>query len=272
MGRAQFGARLRLLREDARLTGREMAARLGWAQSKVSRLEHGRQTATADDMAAWVDAVGGGPALRDDLMADLQAMRFEYASWQRQLRAGIAKRQKENVPLERSALLLRSFAPQMIPGLLQTPDYARHVFGRLVSLHGTPNDIEAGVRERLRRQEVLYEGSKRFRFLLTEAALRYRICPPSVLRGQLDRLLALTGLDNVELAALPFTTTLPVVPSHGFFMLDDKLVLVELTGAELAFRDTAEIALYADVFKRMWDAAEHGEAARVTVRNVMVEL
>lgn len=249
-----------------------MAARLGWAQSKVSRLEHGRQTATADDVTAWVHALGGPPATADNLIVDLQAVRFEYASWQRQLRAGIAKRQRENVPLERSALLLRSFAPQMIPGLLQTPDYARHVFGRLVSLHGTPNDIEAGVRERLRRQEVLYDGTKQFRFLLTEAALRYRICPPSVLRGQLDRLLGLAGLENVELAILPFTAMLPVVPSHGFFMFDDKLVLVELTGAELAFRDAAEVALYADVFKRLWDAAEGGEGAQAILRNAMVGL
>lgn len=240
-----------------------MARLLGCAPSKVSRLEHGRQTASADDVSAWVRAVGGPPALRDDLLTDLQAVRFEYATWQRQLRVGIAKRQRENVPLERSALLLRSFAPQMVPGLLQTAEYSRHVFGRLVSLHGTPNDIEAGVRERLRRQEVLYDHTKQFRFLLTEAALRYRICPPAVLRGQLDRLLGLMELENVHLAVLPFTAVLPVVPSHGFFMLDDKLVLVELTSAELAFRDPDEVALYADVFKRMWEVAELEDAAAI---------
>ncbi len=115
----------------------------------------------------------------------------------------------------------------------------------------------------------MYDHSKQFRFLLAEAALRYRICPPAVLRGQLDRLLGLRGLENVQLAVLPFTAVLPVVPSHGFFMLDDKLVLVELTSAELAFRDADEVALYADVFKRMWEAAEVGDRAAAVVRAAM---
>ncbi|MCA1672702.1 MAG: helix-turn-helix domain-containing protein, partial [Actinobacteria bacterium] len=56
-GRAQFGRRLRVLREDARLTGKDLADRLGWAQSKVSRLENGKQTATVEDVEAWAQAV-----------------------------------------------------------------------------------------------------------------------------------------------------------------------------------------------------------------------
>lgn len=60
-GREGFGNRLRALRLDAGLTGKELADRLGWAASKVSRLEHGRQTASADDVGAWVMACGGAP-------------------------------------------------------------------------------------------------------------------------------------------------------------------------------------------------------------------
>ncbi|MGH4015952.1 MAG: helix-turn-helix domain-containing protein [Pseudonocardiaceae bacterium] len=56
-GRAQFGRRLRVLREESRLTGKDLAARLGWAQSKVSRLENGKQTATLGDVEAWAQAV-----------------------------------------------------------------------------------------------------------------------------------------------------------------------------------------------------------------------
>jgi transcriptional regulator with XRE-family HTH domain len=249
------------LREDARLTGKELAVRLGWAPSKVSRIENGKQTATADDVVAWTAAVGAGNKTRDDLLADLRTVRFEYATWRRQLRSGIAQRQRANLPLEAEAELVRVFTPEMVPGLLQTAEYARHVFALLASLHHTPPDVESGVRTRLQRQQVLYEPDKHFQFLLTEAALRYRIAPPSVMRGQLDRLTTLAGLDTVNLAVLPFSTQLPVVTSHSFTMFDDKLVLVELTGAELAFRDRDEVALYSDAFERLWKAAETGTRA-----------
>jgi transcriptional regulator with XRE-family HTH domain len=235
-----------------------LAARLGWAQSKVSRIETGRQTATADDVIAWAGAIHISPDVRDDLVADLRAVRFEYATWKRQLRRGAAPRQRANLPLEARAGRVQVFTHEMVPGLLQTADYARYVFDRLARLHGTPNDVEDGVRVRMYRQRVLYDSAKRFRFLLTEASLRYRIAPVAVHRGQLDRLLNVIGVDTIDLAVIPFSQILPVVPSQGFTMFDDSLVLVEITGAELAFRDAAEIALYRDAFERLWEVGVGG--------------
>ena len=268
----QFGQRLRVLREDARLTGKDLAARLDWQQSKVSRLENGKQTATIEDVEAWVQAVRASTEQYDALVAELRAMRFEYATWKHQLRSGTARRQRANLPLEAKAALVRVFVPDMIPGLLQTAEYARHVFARLVHLHGIPNDVDEGVRTRMRRQQVLYDPAKRFRFLLTEAALRYRLCPPSVQRGQLDRLLAAAGLDTITLAIIPFTATLPVVPSHAFTMFDDTLVLVETIGAELAFRATEEKALYAEVFERLWKVGVQNDNATTLINKVIEEL
>ncbi|MGH3930771.1 MAG: helix-turn-helix domain-containing protein [Pseudonocardiaceae bacterium] len=271
-GRAQFGSRLRALREDARLTGKDLAARLGWHQSKVSRLENGKQTATIEDVEAWAQAVQASAEQVDVLIAELHGMRFEYATWKHQLRSGTARRQRANLPLEANAALVRVFVPDMVPGLLQTAEYARHVFARLVSLHGIPNDVDEGVRTRMRRQQVLYDPARRFRFLLTEAALRYRLGPPSVHRGQLDRLLAAAGLDTITLTIIPFTATLPVVPSHAFTMFDDTLVLVETIGAELAFRAAAEKALYAEVFERLWKVGVQNQKAATLINKVIEEL
>ncbi|HEU0088027.1 MAG TPA: helix-turn-helix transcriptional regulator [Pseudonocardiaceae bacterium] len=268
----QFGRRLRILREDARLTGKDLAARLGWAQSKVSRLENGKQTATLDDVEAWAQAVRASAEQRATLVAELRDMRFEYATWKYQLRSGTARRQRANLPLEANAALVRVFVPDMIPGLLQTAEYARHVFARLVNLHGIPNDIEEGVRTRMQRQQVLYDPTKRFRFLLTEAALHYRICPPSVLRGQLDRLSAAAGLNTITIAIIPFRATLPVVPSHAFTMFDDTLVLVETIGAELSFRASEERALYIDVFERLWKVGVQDHNATALINKVIEEL
>ena len=261
-----------MLREEARLTGKDLAARLGWAQSKVSRLENGKQTATIEDVEAWAQAVHASAEHYDTLVAELRGMRYEYAAWTHQLRSGTARRQRANLPLEADAALVRVFVPDMVPGLLQTAEYARHVFARLVNLHGIPNDVDEGVRTRMRRQQVLYDPAKHFRFLLTEAALHYRLCPPSVHRGQLDRPLAAAGMDTITLAIIPFTATLPVVASHAFTMFDDTLVLVETIGAELAFKATEEKALYADVFERLWKVGVQNHDAATLIDKVIKEL
>jgi len=129
-------------------------------------------------------------------------------------------------PRETTAATIRAFEADVVPGLLQTADYARHLLRRLVAFRGLPDDVERGVRARMVRQEVLYDPDKQLRFLLTEAALRYQPCPRATLRGQLDRLLAVFGLATVEVGILPFDLELPVVPSHGFWIFDDRLVLV----------------------------------------------
>lgn len=96
-----------------------------------------------------------------------------------------------------------------------------------ISRRSWPIPVEAAVRERLRRQELLYQSGRQFRFLLTEAALRARLCPAPVHRAQLDRLLVLAGLDTVELAVLPLSTELPKATTHSFEITDDRLILVE---------------------------------------------
>jgi len=265
--RAQFGSRLRQLREDSGLTGRGFAARVGWAASKVSRLEHGKQTATPHDVVAWAEAAGVPIQVQDELLAELRQMRFEYAAWRRQLRRGTAARQRAGISLDAGTQLVRAFEPDIIPGLLQTAEYARHILRHVVAFDGIPDDVEEGVRTRLRRQEILYDPGKQFRFLVAEAALRYRICPLPVLRGQLDRLIALPGLDNVELGILPLDADLPVLMLEGFWIYDERLVRVETLSAELTFREPYDIERYVRVFEMLWEVGVRSEgAAKLIVR------
>ena len=269
--REEFGARLRRFREDAGLNGKQLAARLSWPASKVSKIELGRQRPTPEEVITWLAATDGGDADADALLADLRSLRVESASWRRQLRRGHATRQRAGMALEHSATTIRAFEPAVIPGLLQTADYARHVLTRLAALHGLPPDVEPGVRVRMQRQQVLYEPGRRLRFLVTEATLRFRPCPTATLRGQLDRLLATAGLDTVDLAVLPFDGELPMTTSHGFWIFDRSLVLVETLSSELSLRDPDDIALYVRHFERLWDAALHDDAARRLITRVMPE-
>jgi len=262
---------LRRLREDADLSGKQLAELLEWPASKVSRLENGKQTATAADVRAWASATGVPAPMCDELVDDLRSLRVEYATWQRQLRGGFAPRQRVGRLLEEGTATVRNLQTAVVPGLLQTADYARAVFRGQALLHGQ-RDPEAAVHERLRRQEVLYRQGREFRFLVTEAALRMRLCPATVHRAQLDRLLVLAGLATVQVAVLPWSVELPMSPDHNFVLFDDRLVLIETTNAELAIRDADDIALYARLFELYWDAAAHGEQASALITRIALEL
>lgn len=197
---------------------------------------------------------------------------MEYLSWARLLRRGTTGRQRAVSPLDASTSLLQAFEPALIPGLLQTAEYARHVLHSIIALQDIPNDAREGVQARLDRQTMLYEPHKEFRFLITEAALRSRICPPPVLRAQLDRLLAITTLDNIELSVLPLTTQLPYPTLHGFWIYDDKLVLVDTVTAELALRDTDDITLYGRLYTLLWQTADHDDQALAIIHRILEEL
>jgi len=266
--REEFGARLRRLREDAGLNGKQLAAALSWPHSKISKIELGRQRPTVDEVTAWAEATGA-VADTEALLTDLRSLRVESAAWRRQLRGGHGVRQRASIGLEHAAMTIRAFEPGVVPGLLQTADYARQLLGRLAALHNLPTDVEQGVRLRMRRQEVLYEPGKQLRFLMTEAALRYRPCTAATLRGQLDRLLAISGLDTVELAVISFEAELPMSTSHGFWIFDERLVLVETLSSELSLRDVEDVELYIRHFERLWEVASRGEEARTVIGDVM---
>lgn len=267
----EFGARLRRLREDSGLNGKELAVALSWPHSKVSKIELGRQRPTADEVSAWVAATGAEEHLAD-LLIDLRSSRVESAPWRRQLRSGHAPRQRASIRLESTASLIRAFEPAVIPGLLQTADYARQFMTKHADLHQIDSVIEDGVRARMQRQQILYEPDKTLRFLVTEATLRYRPCTPATLRGQLDRLLAVSGLDTVELAVLPFAAELPMTTSHGFWIFDDRLVLVETLSSEMSLRDSEDVNLYVRHFERLWQSAAIGPDARTLLTTALRDL
>src|SRR5690348_2080173 len=97
--RNSLGARLHELRTEAGLTGRQLAQRLGWPQSKISKLENGKQTPAAAELTAWADAVGK-PDVAAELTGRLRGLETRYRSWKRQLAAGHRVRQEASVTEE----------------------------------------------------------------------------------------------------------------------------------------------------------------------------
>jgi transcriptional regulator with XRE-family HTH domain len=268
--REELGRRLRELRAecaDGRLTGTQLAQRLGWPQSKVSKLENGRQTPTDDDLRAWADAVGHSDAF-PELSARLKGFESHIRSWRRQLAAGHTPVQETWNTLVGESQTLRMWESSTISGMVQTADYARHVFECYTDLRRSPRDTEEAVRARMKRQEWLYRPGKRLKLLMWEGALWAQLCPPDVLVAQLDRLLGLVGMDTVSLGIVPLGSALRLPPANSFCMLDDRLVVLEDWHAELWLDDAETIALYGRVWDTFAEAAVYGPDAQQVIARV----
>lgn len=267
--RQALGARLRELR--AEITGRQLAERLGWTQSKVSKLETGRQTASAADLAAWAQATGH-PDVASELVSRLRGLESGTRSWRRQLAAGHRPVQETLTVEYRRSRTMRGWQPAMVVGILQTPEYARAIFSRYADLQQSLRDVDDAVRARMRRQEELYDPARRFEIVLWEAALHAMVCPPDVLAAQLDRLSGVIGMANVHLGIVPFGAHMAIPPGNGFWMYDDRLVIVEDWHAELWLDDAENVALYARLWETITAPAVYGAQAHRLITRARAHL
>jgi transcriptional regulator with XRE-family HTH domain len=263
-----FGDQLRQLREAAGFSGKGLAEFVGWQPSKVSRIENAKQTITDSDVKTWCEATGVTGQDETALHGELRAIRLDEARWKSRLRRGHEELQQTVGRIELSANRIRVFETALVPGLIQTPDYARAIFSGLAAMRDTPRDTEEAVQARLQRQAVLYDSSKRIELLVAESALRNRVAPAEVMSGQIDRLLALPGMRTVRFGVLPSTAQLDVAPLHGFSIFDD-LLTVEIVHTEITTRNPVDVDLYASLADSLWERAVEGYHARALLLRVL---
>jgi transcriptional regulator with XRE-family HTH domain len=269
--RNALGKRLRELRQQAGLSGKELAESLSWVGSKVSKIENGKQTPTDQDIRAWTCVTNAGDQA-DSLLAALHNLELQHAEWQRLLKAGMKSHQLSLSQQDEKTRLFRGFENTVVPGLVQTPEYARARFAQVVLVHKVPNDINEAVKQRMHRQEMLYRPDKRFHIIITESVLRYRLVSLDIMLGQLDRLMAISSMRNIKLGVIDFKTQYVTDPRHGFWLLDSDLVRVETYSAELNLRQPQEVALYSRIFEQHAAVASYGAAARAIISRAMEEL
>lgn len=169
----------------------------------------------------------------------------------------------------RSARLVRSFQCVVLPAVLQSAEYARHVFAS--APNATPEAVGRAVAARVERQSVLYEPGRESVFVLTEAVLRTWPGNPSLMLAQFDRLLAVDSLTTVRIGVIPWRRAVPVMPRHGFTLCDRRAVVVETFRGERVLDDSADVAAYEETFARFEEAAIFGIEARELLLRVMQE-
>ncbi|SUA75173.1 Helix-turn-helix [Nocardia otitidiscaviarum] len=261
--REALGARLRELRRAAGLTGRRLAELSGWHESKVSKLESAITKPSDADLRAYCEHTGNNDQL-PDLLATLHNIDAAYVEWRRVLSTGLKRRQQKSLRIEAEAKDIRVYQPQIVPGLLQTPEYAEAKLRAGIEFYRIPNDLAEGVAKRMERQQILYKRDHRFHFVIAEQALHGTVGNDEVMIGQLDRLSAAIGMPRVTIGIVPAQAEVLVVSSN-FAMYDDRLVMVEGTAAELTITQPREIAIYGRAFNILASQSVTGKTARALI-------
>lgn len=256
--RERLAAGLRDLRQSAGLTGVEAARRARMSQPKISKLETGRLLPSMADLHALLSLYQADRAAREQLLEVADRLHATIESNRTILRRGAAYRQARLSELEHEATSLRYFSPVVLPGLLQTAEYMRRVFS--LELSGT--ELARTIAARQQRQQILYDTTKRFTFVVTEAALRWGFCPADVMAAQATHIASLATLANVEVGVVFLGAPVDEIPLHGYQIIDDRLARIELEHAVITVTDPRDIATYARLFEAMSRAAEFGQEAR----------
>jgi len=280
--RRRLAAVLVGLREAAGLNQTEFGARVGMNQPKVSRLETGRQVPTLAEATAWADAAGADPAALEELTEQVRTALREPVEMAEYLQQGATHRQRQIGSMERAATIIRDVQIAIVPGLLQTAEYTRRQAGLSAALYPElAADLPARLVAWAERKEVLYEPGRRFEFVITEAALRWRPGPTDathVLIAQLRHLASVSTLDGVRLGVVPWRTPMRSCPEHGFILYGepgvdtDQWVHTNTKTTSTEFRDPDEVAVY----RRMWELlcadAVFDDDARAELERIAAEL
>lgn len=251
----QLAAELRRLRDDLGLTGDQAAAQLGWSPAKVSRIETARTMVTPTDLQAMLDLYEVSGQYRDRLTELGRAAR--QRGWWDAYADMLGPEYATLIALEADAEMIRWYAAQIVPGLLQTEDYARQII-RSTLLISPPGEIERKVRVRMSRQRVLHADSPlHLSVVLDEAALRRVVGGAELMHEQLSHLLHASGQPNVDLRVLPSTAGAHPAVMGEFTILQfpemaaPDVVFLENMTSNLYVEREAEVFLYTLAFDRL---------------------
>ncbi|ARP68988.1 XRE family transcriptional regulator [Streptomyces pluripotens] len=254
--RRKLGAELRTLRTDAGFTSGEAARLVGWHQSKVSRIETGASGAKPDDVRLLLDAYG----VRDEHLRELLLMLAGPKDpggrhrWWHAYRGVLPPAYRDFISLESQASTMRTLETTVVPGLLQTPEYARAVT-RAAVRDLAEESLDALVEVRLARQDVLCSDRPlELSAVLDEAVLRREVGGPEVMARQLEQLVEAARLPQVRLQVLPFTAGAHVGLTGPFVIFSfpstsdlDVVVLDQLTSS-LYLERKEDLVSYSEAF------------------------
>ncbi|AXE84302.1 MULTISPECIES: helix-turn-helix transcriptional regulator [unclassified Streptomyces] len=257
--RRKLGAELRALRTSAGLTSGEAARLVGWHQSKVSRIETGTSGVKPADVRLLLDAYGVADSQLRELLMVLAGSEDSDGRhhWWHAYRGVLPPTYRDFISLESQASAMRTLETTVVPGLLQTPEYARAV--TRAAVEGLSEDrLDTLVEVRLARQDVLRaDPPLELSAVLDEAVLRREVGGPGVMARQLERLVEAARLPQVRLQVLPFAAGAHIGVTGPFVVFSfsstsdlDVVVLDHLTSS-LYLERKEDLRAYTEAFNAL---------------------
>ncbi len=260
--RRELGALLKALRIAKGWTAEQVADRLLISTSKLSRLETGQRGASARDVRDLCDLYEVGDEQRQRLL-DLAMEGKQRAWWQ-----PLALPYSTYVGLEAEAASISDYGLGIMPGLLQTADYARAVVHAAVP-KWVPEVVEQRVQGRMARQQLLHaDHAPHFEAVVDESVLHRVVGSAAVMQAQLERLLELSGLPNVTLRVIRYEAGALPAGNNKFIILQfaqptvSDVVFIEGLTGDLYLDDPRDVEIYNTTFRTLVDLAASPDATR----------
>ncbi|BBH68232.1 transcriptional regulator [Actinoplanes sp. OR16] len=241
------GVILQRWRKRRRLTGQQLGDRVGMSQAKISRLENGHVSVEPGDVRLLVEALDVPRAEAERLVELAEHADDRLLEW---VPAGAdqATRQREFGRAEAVAREIRIMQPAVLPGLLQTSEYARAILSANMD---DDSAVSEAVNARIQRNQILHSGEREFRFLITEQVLRNQVCRPAEMISQIYRMREVAAFPNVRIGIITDDVDLPIAPYHGFYVADDRWVSVDLFTTTLRSAGRQTLREFRRVFDRL---------------------
>jgi transcriptional regulator with XRE-family HTH domain len=275
--RRQLVAELKRLRETADLTQDEVAQCLDWHHTKVFRIETGRTGPHPNDVRLMLDTYGVADQARRDALIQLARDGRQHGWWY-SYRDVLPGRYEFFVGLEEEAASIRAFELAVVPGLLQTEDYARAL------AHGGPmefgfQEIERRIEVRMTRQQLLAKPDRpQLWAILDESAIRRIVGGPAVMRVQLQQMVAMSEQGKTTIQVVPYGVGAHSGTAGSFTILgfagagEIDVVYMETIGGNMSVDKAEEVQHYATAFDHLRAVALSPDDTRVMLLAVSEEL
>ncbi len=252
----ELGDALRLAMEQVGLNGKRTARMLGWSESRVSRMLTGRLAATQDDLSALLAVLMVKGRERERLMRLNREL--GKPGWLQQHSSRIPEELKTLVDHENKATEIYDFEALIIPGLLQTGDYAQALLERTGTVPA--NEVQTRVAARLGRQSLFSRDNRpNFTFYIHEFALRLPVGGREVMSDQLHDLLRLAVRRYISIRVIPASFGAHAGTAGSCRLMEfaefKPVVYVEEETAGHFLELPVEIALYRRIFAALDDCA-----------------
>jgi transcriptional regulator with XRE-family HTH domain len=258
--RRRLAAELRRLREQSGLGVTDVAKRLDWQASRLSRLENRQSSISGPDLRKLLDLYEVEDQDYRTYLTEIARRLNERGWWQKYSGEITGTGLADLISVEEETRTIRSYEQELVPGLLQTPEYAQEIFRAGWPIN-TADQVKRKVEIRIERQQVLTRPEPpppRFSAVLGEGVLRRPVGGREVMLRQLEYLMQLPrDQPNVTIQVLPFDTGVHPAMVAPFTMLtfpdpDDRgMVNLESAAGVLFLEDPAEIRIYDEIWSTL---------------------